>query len=200
MPRKRARGGGRRPKGEFANKSMTFTTRITPETRAALQRAADRRKVSVSQYAECLLRLGLQKPTHAQRRNRALGHAIARLAENIERSTGESWRTDDFAGQALTYAIGSLMLHLTPPIPERVKTPRTVETIAAKMPDEFAALFRAPAGHGHIAAHAIIAKIERSMRTGEPDEWSAPINLQLLDELAHDIGRDLMLTGRSKVK
>jgi hypothetical protein len=62
--------------------------------------------------------------------------------------------------------------------------------MAAKMPDEFAVLFRAPAGHRHIAAHAIIAAIESAIRTGEPNEWSARINLQLPDELANDIGRE----------
>jgi hypothetical protein len=200
MPRKRAPGAGRKPKGEFAGKSETFTTRITPETRAALQRAADRANKSVSQIAERLLRTGLQKPTHTQQRNQALGQTIACLAENIERSTGKSWREDPFAGQALTYAVSSLLQNFTSTVPEQLEIPKAVEVAAARMPTDFAQLYGTPAGHGYIAAHAMIAEIESAMRTGAPDEWSVPINLQLPDELAHHIGRDLMLTKRSKEK
>ena len=40
MRRKRAPGAGRKPRGEFKNKSRTLTTRITAATREALERAA----------------------------------------------------------------------------------------------------------------------------------------------------------------
>jgi hypothetical protein len=167
--------------------------------RAALQRAADRAKKSVSQYAEHLLKVGLKKPTHThQLRNQALGQAIACLAENIEGSTGKSWREDPFAGQALTHAVSSLLQKFTPTTPEQLEPPMAVEVAAARMPTEFAQLYRTAAGHGYIAAHAMIAELESAGRTGPPNEWSVPINLQFPDELAHHIGRDLMLTKRSK--
>ena len=42
MAKKRAPGAGRKPRGEFKGKSATLTTRITSETRAALDRAAQK--------------------------------------------------------------------------------------------------------------------------------------------------------------
>jgi hypothetical protein len=40
MVGKRAPGAGRKPRGEFRGKTATLTTRITPKTRAALERAS----------------------------------------------------------------------------------------------------------------------------------------------------------------
>lgn len=54
-PRKRAPGGGRKPKGEIAGKSALLSTRIRPDTRAMLKRAAKEAGRSVSQEAELRL-------------------------------------------------------------------------------------------------------------------------------------------------
>src|SRR5262245_39915466 len=53
--RKRAAGGGRKPKGHIKGKFATFSTRITPETRAALEREAARNGRSLSQESELRL-------------------------------------------------------------------------------------------------------------------------------------------------
>src|SRR5438094_547490 len=52
MPQKRAPGGGRKPKGEFSGKSATFSTRITPNLRKALDAAAKKSGRSLSQEVE----------------------------------------------------------------------------------------------------------------------------------------------------
>jgi hypothetical protein len=78
--RKRAPGAGRKPKGEFTGKSATITTRIRPDTRDALEKVARANRRSLSQEVEFRLRAGLLS-TDAQRRNQALTHSIARMAE-----------------------------------------------------------------------------------------------------------------------
>src|SRR5262249_51311773 len=79
--RKRRPGGGRKPKGVFAGKREWFSTRITPETRAALeQEVAAKPGQSISQVAERLLVHGLdeQRWRNNHRPLRALCFAIER--------------------------------------------------------------------------------------------------------------------------
>lgn len=54
--RKRAPGGGRKPRGPFSGKLTTFSTRITKETRTLLDADARASGQSVSQAAERILR------------------------------------------------------------------------------------------------------------------------------------------------
>jgi hypothetical protein len=190
MPKKRAPGGGRKPKGEFAGKAATFTTRITNETRTALERGARKRGVSLSQHVEFLLKAAMHKPTASQLRNQALGRAITILAENIERDTGRSWRDDAFTGQSLRYAVEALLFHFTPTLPDPLTLPKPVDDRAAKMPEEFADRYRTPAGLGHMAAFAMIAEIESAARS-TIDEWSVPINLHVPDDYVQLLGREL---------
>ena len=55
VKRKRAPGAGRKPKGEFAGKTATVTTRIMPDTREALEAAALASNRSLSQELELRL-------------------------------------------------------------------------------------------------------------------------------------------------
>ncbi len=161
MPKKRAPGGGRNPEGEFARKTATFTTRITRETRAALERGAQKRRVSLSQHVEFLLQAAMYKPTAAQLRHQALGRA----------------RDDAFTARALVHATDGLLLHFAPvaaPASESPAIPKLVNSMAGKMPDEFAAQWRTPAGLGHISALAMIAEIEDFASKRPHDEWSIP--------------------------
>src|SRR3954469_12934705 len=107
MPRRRAPGAGRKPKGEFKGKTSTFSPRITAETRRALNDSARRSNRSVSQEAERLLRAGLQKPS-GERHNRALALAIALFAANIEQDAGRTWQADPFTGMALLHGVEAL--------------------------------------------------------------------------------------------
>jgi hypothetical protein len=165
MARKRAPGAGRKPKGAFAGKTATFTTRIQPETRTVL------------------------KPSKAEQRNRALARAVATLAENIERATGHSWKTDAFTGQALRDAIDAFLFHFAPTTSDSPTVPAPVEEMATKMPPEFAAAYRTPAGLGRLIAFSAIHEIESAMRL--PDDSTAPINLHVPVEVVQQLGRDL---------
>jgi hypothetical protein len=198
--RKRRPGGGRKPSGEFPGKYATFTTRIQPETRRALDEATRKsRHRSVSATAEFILKQGLKKPS-GEPRNHSLACAVAILAERIEQAAGERWRQDQFTGLALRYAVEALLFHFAP-TPEGVPAvPPAVEKAAEKMPPEFAERFRKPAGLGHTLAFNLIQELEQARSTATPNEWSLPIFFSEEPAQLGLISRDLGLTESKKGK
>ena len=135
VKRKRRSGGGRKPRGPIPNKTENFSTRISPDTRAALELEARRTGQSISQAAEVLLRIGLEerKGEQSNRPLRALFFLIEQLAEATASSgayfggtknTGEnaqfeknSWRTDRYKFEAFKAAVVQLLSFLTPNAP-----------------------------------------------------------------------------------
>jgi hypothetical protein len=197
LKRKRAPGAGRPRKAEEDKKGAVFTTRITHETRRALEASARKHRRSLSQEAEAGLRDYLKKPV-GEARNRAIAAIVGNLAEGIEQQTGKSWRTDVFTSMALRYAIEAVLFHFAPGTEENPAIPPAVEKQAAKMPGEFADRYRRPAGLGHIRAYSLLAEIESKPRRGKMiDEWTAPggmnASLEMIDRLARDLARDLEL-------
>jgi hypothetical protein len=192
LKRKRAPGAGRPRKAEADKKGSAFTTRITAETRRALEASARKHHRSLSQEAEAGLRDYLKKPA-GEARNRAIAAIIFGLAERIEQQTGKSWRTDVFTSMALRYSVEAVLTHFSPGTEENPAIPPAVEKHAAKMPDEFADRYRRPAGLGHMRAYNLIAEIESRPRAGkETDEWTTPISMnasqEMIDLLARDLG------------
>lgn len=191
MARKRRSGGGRKPAGPFKGKTATLTTRITPETRRALEAAAKRSGQSLSQEAEHLLRGSMQKPPGAQR-NWALAHAVAALAQRIEDGTGKTWLDDTFTNQSLRLATDTLLHYCGPDRVGEVPVPPAIQEFAAKMPPELATSFRTPGGFGHIVAYNLILQIEQALPSEPNNEWSVPIFLdgspEVLSMLCHDLG------------
>jgi hypothetical protein len=132
--RKRRPGGGRKPSGSIAGKAETFSTRITPETRAALEREASATGQSISQVAERLLWVGI-----AERRRRSKARPLRALcfvieqialevgsgrwmdpgqysdrqAAAVERLLNE-WRTDPFLFRAFEIAVAKVLNALRP--------------------------------------------------------------------------------------
>jgi hypothetical protein len=199
MARKRASGAGRKPKGEFAGKSATITTRIRPDTRAALEAAADASKRSLSQEVEYRLRRSLDKPAKAQRRNQALAYLITLLAEEIEKGTGKSWLDDPFTSLALQYAIGHVALHFAATAEGDIANPAPIGEAAAKMPPEFAERFRKPEGFGGLKAYNLIHEVQQAARPPRvPSEWDMPIFFTAPDAVLADIGRDLGLSPQKR--
>ena len=193
MSQKRAPGAGRKPMGDFTGKSATFTTRITAATRTSLERGAREKGHSLSQYVELLLKNALRQSSQAEKRNRALGAAITILAENVERDTGENWKDDPFTGLALRYAVEALLFRFAAAPSDTATIPPLIEETAGKMPEEFGAQLRKPAGLGHLRAFGMIHELESAIRF--PDDWTAPIYLHLSDigiaeSLARDLGPD----------
>jgi hypothetical protein len=191
--RKRASGAGRPPRGNLKNKNSAFTTRITAETRRALEASAKKHRRSLSQEAEAGLRDYLKKPA-GEARNRAIAAIIGGLAEGIEQQTGKSWRTDIFTSMAMRYAVEAVLFHLAPGTEENPAIPPAVEKQAAKMSGEFADRYRRPAGLGHMRAYSLIAEIESRPRAGkETDEWTTPIFLNASQEMIGVLAKDLDL-------
>jgi hypothetical protein len=118
--RKRAKGGGRKPIGTKA-KSSNFSTRITANTRSALEVEAKLADISVSRMAEQLLELGLDTKREREQRSpiKALSYIVEYLADECSVATHDSsppfeWNTDTFVFDALTRALGLLLERLRP--------------------------------------------------------------------------------------
>ena len=92
MPRKRAPGAGRKPAGPISGKLSNFSTRITNETRIALEAQAGASGQSISQVAERMIRLGLETVAERERSNptQALAFFIAELAEGCSVNLGDT--------------------------------------------------------------------------------------------------------------
>jgi hypothetical protein len=107
MKPRRKPGPGRKPAGPLRGKSSNFSTRITQETRQALETEAQGADQSVSQVAEQFLRLGIATKRERERPNaiRALGYIVAELAEVICRGKKDDWRTNPFLFETLGLAI-----------------------------------------------------------------------------------------------
>jgi hypothetical protein len=189
LERKRAPGAGRPRKAEADKKGSAFTTRITAETRRALEVSARKHRRSLSQEAEAGLRDYLKKPAGAAR-NRAIGAIVGNLAQGIEQQTGKSWRTDVFTSMALRYAIEAVLFHFAPGTEKTPAIPPAVEKQAAKMPERY----RRPAGLGHIRAYSLIAEIENQPRKDKIiDEWTTPAGINAPPEMIDLLVGDLEL-------
>lgn len=113
LVRKRAPGGGRKPKGEIKGKSSAFSTRITPELRAKLDAESERTGKSISQIVERRLLDSFDRPRRSEAvlgadHIKALAYCFARLAIHIEAATGKRWCEDQFTYEALQTGIAVL--------------------------------------------------------------------------------------------
>jgi len=119
---KRKAGPGRKPAGTIRSKVSNFSTRITAETRVALETEARATEQSVSQVAEQLLRLGIKTKRERERPDalRAFCYLVAELAElicNFKEADGNpvfDWRTTPFTFEAFRLAIQKLMDAIKP--------------------------------------------------------------------------------------
>ena len=114
MAKNRAPGAGRKPRGEFKGKSATLTTRITAETRAAMERAAQKSRRSLSQEVERRLNDSVLNDRNRRSDVRALVEAIAIVAEKVEKATGKHWLQDASTGEELRRGIDVLVRHFAP--------------------------------------------------------------------------------------
>jgi hypothetical protein len=113
--RKRAAGGGAKPRGEVGGLTSVISVRMPKEMRENLKRAAKRSGRSITQ--ELLSRL---KESFVQDRKnyrdpatRALCFLISELAENIHKGTPD-WRSDPFLFRAFKLAVAQLLDALEP--------------------------------------------------------------------------------------
>jgi len=158
LAKKRAPGAGRKPSGEFKGKSATLTTRITPETRAAMERAAQKSGRSLSQEVEHRLNDSVLNERDRRSDVRALAEAIAIITEKVELATGKQWLQDAFTGDALRGGIEVLVRHFAPHGARVI--PPNVEEAAARVLPEASERDRSPTRIGEIEAFKVITMIE----------------------------------------
>jgi len=158
MAKKRAPGAGRKPRGDYKGKSATLTTRITPETRAAMDRAAQKSGRSLSQEVERRLIDSVRNERNRRSDVRALAEAVAIVAEKVEIATGKQWLQDAFTGEALRRGIEVLVRHFAPHGARVI--PPNVEEAAARVLPEASERDRSPTRVGENEAFRVITMIE----------------------------------------
>jgi hypothetical protein len=127
-PRQRRPGGGRKPAGPIKGKTSNFSTRITAETRQALDNEAKASGHSISQVAERVLQLGLAALRDRERRDptRALVYLIGWIADASSIASPGSnerldWNEEPFVFEAFERALAMLLKELRPAGPSRLK-------------------------------------------------------------------------------
>lgn len=168
MTEKREPGAGRKPNGEFSGKSAVFSTRITPELRAALEKESKETGKSLSQIVERRLRDSFDHPKrweHAlgAKHIRSLAYMVAKIAGDVEARTGRHWHKDAFTGSALKAAL-NIAIHYFGSWGE-VHVPDRLEELAARIQAaspsaNFANFLKDPADYGAYRANEFVASIE----------------------------------------
>ena len=200
MARKRAAGGGRKPRGGFRGKTRTFTTRITSATRAALEQAARESGWSLSQEAERRLdeSFGRDRKWSRAPHVRALGYAINKAIAQVEARTERSFVTDPFTAEAVRHAVNFMVSHFSRlpqgdgplEVPPRVQA-EMAEAVANKLPPEVREWECTPAAVGNSATGYVITRIENQVTAEEAQRLGRPMHYLLDDEGYWQIKRDL---------
>lgn len=145
--RKRAAGGGRKPRGPYRNKDKTLSTSITSELRARLDQEVVERQWSLSQVVEDRLQKSFMLPEELQRawgppHVKALAQLISRVVRSVESSCGgdvfadtdKAWHRNAFTHAAVSTAINALLAHYRPA--GAVETPSQVKALAERLSSE----------------------------------------------------------------
>jgi hypothetical protein len=117
--KRRKKGVGRPPQGPIAGKVAIFSTRITAQTRGALETEAKASRQSISQAAERLIRMGLAQ-IHEQQTvapTRALRFLLGQLADDCSIKPGTrrfEWYEDRFTFDAFRLAVSMFLEPLRP--------------------------------------------------------------------------------------
>ena len=143
--RKRAPGGGRKPQGEYANRTASFTMRMSRELRDRLDQEVDRSGWALSQEVEHRLRQSLDWPIEIQKKwgpphIKALAQLVSRAARAVETGVGVNplsmalndglaWHRNGFTHAALTTAVNAILEHFKPP--QEFSVPKAVEDRSA---------------------------------------------------------------------
>jgi hypothetical protein len=136
ITKKRKAGPGRKPAGPIRAKSSNFSTRITAQTRQALEAEARAAGQSISQVAEQLLRLGIDAKRKGDRSppTRGFCYTVGELSELISNLKMQEfdWRTNPFQFEAFGLAIQKFMKTIKPA--GDIRSPIEDEPLLAKSP------------------------------------------------------------------
>jgi hypothetical protein len=198
MKPKRAPGAGRKPQGEYKGKTATLTTRIAPDTRTALEKAAKETGRSLSQEIENRLRRSIASDygSGEEKHNRAFGRLTVELAGMVEAVTGERWRTDPFAHRALRAALNIILDRLAPT--GELKVPPLWEAAAmgwAEREPSLGEQVRTPEAAGNSAAMSVWLQLKT---VEKPTDLSSGRGYADVYYAYPDIRRDLGIPSRKE--
>lgn len=180
LKRKRAPGGGRKPRGAFSKLTSPLSLRMPSDMRDELEAAAKASGKSVSQ--ELLRRL---QNTFSRDRDRVRDPAMQALcfliAETAQQTAGLNsskdraleWRTSPFYFRAFKIAVGKLLDALEPKgkIEPPVEMQFNISEDAEALEYDFLKSFRDPEARGAYAARSIWASLRNvPLHTSEEDE------------------------------
>jgi hypothetical protein len=193
--RKRAPGGGRKPK---PNKKLPFSTRLEPHILAALKAGAQTwPSQNVSEFAEHLIDRGLREREEAKRDPalRALLFVIANLADRfsglmlVSKTGGRPkqptrWRTDLFYFKAFKFAIQRLLDILEEPPKNQIADKIRLKEAAAKLekssgpPDwkqRFIKIYESPERFGKLELSKLLHAATRADAFNEWERFSPEV-------------------------
>lgn len=143
-PRKRAAGGGRKPKGPIRGNAGWLQARITDDLRASLEEAAKANGRSLSQEAQLRLQQSFDLPAKVQRywgppEVRALARLVSRTTRSVQNSVSPNpfeagdfaWHRNAFTHAAVEAAVSTVLARFRPAGP-------------AEMPEEAKRLWGGP--------------------------------------------------------
>jgi hypothetical protein len=166
MKRKRAPGGGRKPRGPFKENRARLSLRVTPHIRRALVARAEESGHSVTQIAQFHLLQSLSRYYDPRADIVALTDMIARVIQDVERTTDAKWTQSAYTTAAIRAAIDSLVRHWG--AAGQPRAPLKIKELAKRQPDDYARQFQEPAEVGSWAAGRLITEIEaRGLVEGE---------------------------------
>jgi predicted transcriptional regulator len=173
-PRKRAPGGGRKPRGPYQGSSVMLAIRVRPEVKAGLERLAKERGQSLSQQAQRALTYWVDRHSEPQLHNQALADATKLVAERVEHDTGKLWLDDQFTGEALKTGVINVMLRYIPSaqLDQPPIVPARIKETAARLGGEHPSAERV----GEAAAGFVAALSESALN--EREEWRGAKTMQ----------------------
>jgi hypothetical protein len=160
---------GRKPKGEFSGKLATFSTRIQPDTRKALEREAQATGQSISQVAERLIAAGLArgKKSEKDKAVRGLCFLIGQIAHRVsgieqQDFPASGWRSSPFFYQAFKLTVAKVLDALAPKgeIKPPKLTPVDIPENDTENFAEFARTFETPEARADHTAKLILGMLE----------------------------------------
>lgn len=158
---------GRPPKGPLAEKHATLTTRIRNETRKALETAAQRAGLSLSQLVEILLRDALMFETRRKRTIQEFGgpetfalfRMMALAIRSLELGPTQRWFDSPYLHRKVVEAI-TLLLDQVKPEGEVAEPPEAVAR--GGIPDNF------------LASAAVYGVIDQILLSGDEPVFDEP--------------------------
>lgn len=161
MARKRAPGGGRKPRGQYKGNSASLAVRVRPETREGLLRAAEQHGRSISQEMQRALTYWIEcsEVPHIAR----LAQAVIAVAEQCESATGRRYVDDPTTASALRSAIVHMPELLSPA--GAAPDPKGAKRIGKQAAEFVAQIFRkVNAGHSALSYFDDFVRLSKGIK------------------------------------